>query len=344
MLTLICPGLLGPIPAAPETLPKVPAIDRLLARADRIPTDGDDAAMALLSHFGVSTDPERDAPTASISLLGEVPDARHDGYWMHADPVHLRPDRDRLLLFAGAGVAPDRAEADALVALFNSHFAADGLRLTTPHPNRWYLRSDRDLALRTEPLERVMGGPVPLDVPSGADARRWRGLMNEVQMLFYGSEVNRLREQARRPAISGIWTWGGGVLPDRSGAPPDAVVGDDPLTTGLARWCGVAHRSLKGWSPQESLPGRRHVVLWDRLGAALLDCDLTAWSTALLALDTTIAVLEARIKCGGLDEILIDPCEGIGYRVTRSALRRFWRRDGIAQCLVQRAGDRRHRA
>ena len=79
MLTLICPGLLGPIPAAPETLPKVPAIDRLLARADRIPTGGHDAATALLRDAGVSTDPEGDAPTASISLLGESPDARCDG-------------------------------------------------------------------------------------------------------------------------------------------------------------------------------------------------------------------------------------------------------------------------
>lgn len=334
MLTLICPGLFGPIPAVPETLPTVPAIDRLLARADRIPTGGGDAATALLRHFGVSTDPERDAPTAAISLLGESPDARCDGYWMHADPVHLRPDRDRLLLFAGAGVAPDRAEADALVALFNSHFAADGLRLTAPHPNRWYLRSDRDLALRTEPLGHVMGGPVPLDVPSGADARHWRGLMNEVQMLFYVSEVNRLREQARRPAINGIWTWGGGVLPERSGAPPEAVVGDDPLTAGLARRCGVAHCSLEGWSPHASLPGRRHLVLWDRLGGALLERDLAAWSTALLALDATIAVLEARIKRGDLDEVLLDPCRGNGYRLTRSTARRFWRRARLVENLV----------
>ncbi|SDW46114.1 phosphoglycerate mutase [Thiocapsa roseopersicina] len=337
MLTLICPGLLGPIPAAPETLPKASAIDRLLARADPIPTGGHDAATALLSHFGVSTDPEHDTPTASISLLGEAADVRCDGYWMHADPVHLRPDRDRLLLFAGASVAPDRAEADALVALFNSHFAVDGLRLTAPHPSRWYLRSDRDLVLRTEPLERVMDGPVPLDVPSGADARRWRGLMNEVQMLFYGSEVNRLREQARRPAINGIWTWGGGRLPERSGEPPDAVVGDDPLSAGLACWCSVAHRALEGWSPQDSLPGRRHLVLWNRLGAALLERDLAAWSTALVALDATIAVLEAQLKGGGLDELLLDPCAGSAYRLTRSTARRFWRRAGSIQSLVRRA-------
>ena len=337
MLNLICPGLLGPIPAAPETLPKVPAIDGLLARADRIPTGDPDAATALLRCFGVATDPERDVPTAPISLLGEASDEWPVGFWMHADPVHLRPDRDRLLLFSGTGVAPDRAEADALVALFNSHFAADGLRLTAPHPHRWYLGSDRELDLRTEPLERVLGGPVPLDLPSGADARRWRGLMNEVQMLFYGSEVNRLREQARRPAISGIWTWGGGMLPERSGEPPDAVVGDDPLSAGLARWCGVAHRALEGWSPQEPLPGCRHLMLWDRLGAALLERDLDGWSTALVALDTTIAVLEAQIKGGGLDEVLLDPCDGSAYRLTRTTARRFWRRAGSIRSLVRRA-------
>jgi hypothetical protein len=76
-------------------------------------------------------------------------------------------------------------------------------------------------------------------------------------------------------------------------------------------------------------------VLWNRLGEALLERDLVAWSTELLALDTTIAALEARINRGGLDGILLDPCAGIVYRLTRSASRRFWRRGGLVKSLVQ---------
>ena len=39
---------------------------------------------------------------------GEVP----PGWVMHADPVHLRPDQDRLLLFDAPSMAITRREAD----------------------------------------------------------------------------------------------------------------------------------------------------------------------------------------------------------------------------------------
>jgi hypothetical protein len=335
MLTLICPGLLGPVPVTAESLPRVRTLDRLLARADRIQTDARDASTRLLDEFGIGTDPESDAPTAPLALMGELSDVRPEGYWLHADPVHLRADRERLLLFAGAGVAPDPEEADALVRLFNGHFGADGLTLMAPRPERWYLRSDPALDLCTEPLHRVIGGPVPVDSPSGADARRWAGLANEVQMLFHDSEVNRRREQQRRPQISGLWIWGGGTLPERSGDPPDAVIGDDPLTLGLARWSGVTHRTLDQWSPATPLSGRRHLVFWDRLRTALLERDLGAWSSALIALDERLAEIESEMRRGRLGEILIDPCHGSAYRVARMALLRFWRRDGLAKRLDQ---------
>lgn len=334
MLTLICPGLLGPVPVTAESLPKTPSVDRLLARAQRMPSASRDPSRLLLHASGLSMDPERDAPTAAISLLGESCDEQPQDYWLHADPVHLRADRDRLLLFSSAGIAPDREEANALVALFNSHFEADGLRLIAPDPARWYLRSDRPLDLRTEPLDGVIGGPIPADSPSGLDARCWAGLMNEIQMLFYTSAVNTRREQQRRPAISGIWTWGGGVLPDRPADIPEVLIGDDPLTCGLARWAGVAHRTLAQWQADRALPEVRSLVLWDHLRSALREQDLAAWLAGLTTLEARLAELETAIRQGRLDALLIEPCEGMVYRVTRSALRRFWRRGGLAGQLV----------
>ncbi|MCG6984334.1 MAG: phosphoglycerate mutase [Thiocapsa sp.] len=340
MLTLLCPGLLGPIPAIPDSLPPVPTLDRLLARADRIATGHDDAGRALLESFGIAADPEGDPPTAPLSLLGEACDEPRDGYWMHADPVHLRPDRDRLLLYSGAAIAPTRKEADDLIALFNAHFGSDGLRLTAPWPDRWYLRSDQELDLKSEPLHRVTGGPISADSPRGEDARRWSGLMSEIQMLFFASEVNRSREQEGRPAISGIWTWGGGRLSEPSGDAPDVVIGDDPLTLGLARWAGVAHRTLGRWSEQGPSAKGRCVVLWDRLRAALSGHDLTAWSSALVDLNARLAESELALGRQEVAVILIDPCRGNAYRVSRPALRRFWRRRRFADALSQSIADR----
>ena len=51
-----------------------------------------------------ATGPDRDLPTAAICLSTEAPDLARDGCWFHADPVHLRADRDRLVLFAGPSI------------------------------------------------------------------------------------------------------------------------------------------------------------------------------------------------------------------------------------------------
>ena len=133
-------------------------------------------------------------------------------YVLHADPVHLRPDRDRLVLFAGPDFAPDRAEADALVDLFNQHFGADGLRLEAPTPARWYLLSERPHDLVTQTLATVLGRPIAGQLPRGPEARHWARLLNEVQMLFHHSEVNQRREAAGMPTLNGLWLWGGGCL------------------------------------------------------------------------------------------------------------------------------------
>ena len=168
---------------------------------------------AVLAAVGVSTAAGVDVPTGALTLRGEDGVWNADGYWFHADPVHLRADRDQLLLFAGDAIAPDHAEATALTALFNAHFAADGLHLLAATPQRWYLRADHAPALCTTPLAQVQGRALHPDMMTGAAARRWHSLLNETQMLFFNSEVNQLRERQRRPLISGIWTWGGGTLP-----------------------------------------------------------------------------------------------------------------------------------
>ena len=215
---------------------KLMAVDRL-PRPDQ-PTGGGNVnpCRTLLHLFGFAPDPERDCPSAPYCRLADQPPnpALHDQppkqvldghpgkqapgdpgpgpYVLHADPVHLRPDRDRLVLFAGPDFAPDRAEADALVALFNQHLGAEGLRLEAPTPARWYLLSKRPHDLVTQPLAAVLGRPIAGQLPQGPEARHWARLLNEIQMLFHHSEVNQRREAAGLPTISGLWLWGGGCL------------------------------------------------------------------------------------------------------------------------------------
>lgn len=240
------------------------AVDRL-PRPDQ-PTGGGNVnpCRTLLHLFGFAPDPERDCPSAPYCRLADQPpnpalddrppNQAQDGlqrnqtpdghpanqapanpvpgsgpgpYVLHADPVHLRPDRDRLVLFAGPDFVPDRVEADALVALFNQHLGTEGLRLEAPTPARWYLLSERPHDLVTQPLAAVLGRPIAGQLPRGPEARHWARLLNEIQMLFHHSEVNQRREAAGLPTISGLWLWGGGQLlpPSSLASGPSSLVG-----------------------------------------------------------------------------------------------------------------------
>jgi len=120
---LICPGLFGLCPD-PRALPQTPSLDRLLARADAHESPPRDPLETLAAQFGVCAPPGGDLPSAALCLLAEAPDQARAGCWFHADPVHLRADRDRLLLFSGPSLAVTDAEAAALVSAFNAHFEA----------------------------------------------------------------------------------------------------------------------------------------------------------------------------------------------------------------------------
>ncbi|WP_200387744.1 phosphoglycerate mutase [Thiocapsa imhoffii] len=333
MVTLICPGLFGPVPLDAASWPRVPRLERLVARATSMPSGGRDAAAVCLNAFGLPGDPAWERPTAPFACWGEEPELGADGYCLHADPVHLKPDGERLLLFAGPELGLDQDEANALTTDFNQHFADQGLLLEAPHPSRWYLRSERCLDLQAAPLERLLGGAVPHDAPAGTDARRWRALLTETQMLFHQHPVNERRARLRQPVISGIWTWGGGVRPAppegaAQGSMPTLVVGNPPLMRGLARWAGSRWEPLTHRPTCAHWDGERVVVQWDALQDALTARDLGAWLQAVVDLNTWLEELETPLRQGRLAAIQIEPCLETAYRVERRHLHRFWRRSG----------------
>jgi hypothetical protein len=329
MLTLdiVCPGLLKPIAERTGLSVQTPAIERLLARADRLPGPDRDPIAAFMCAAGVDSPVDAEAASAPVALLGEGEAVEPGAIWMHADPIHVRPDRDRLLVYAGQGIAPDRAEADALVETFNRHFADEGLSLLAPTAAHWYLRLARPLSgLRTSPLYQVQGGSMAEHLPRGPGARDWIRLLNETQMLFHADPVNRRREANGRPVISGVWTWGAGSLPVRSGSVPDVLIGDHPLIAGLGRLTGCPYRSLAAWQDDPMPDTGRQLVFWDRHWRAWLDHDLDAWSCAMTALDTVIGRLWGALRAGHPSAIRLDPCHGPVFRITSGQTWRLWRR------------------
>jgi hypothetical protein len=299
----------------------------LLARADRLPGPDDELERVLCDAFGLTPSADADLPVAALTRLADTGHG-DDAFWLRADPLHLRADRDRLLAFGGAALELSQQEAAALVGELNAHFQADGWTLEAPHPARWYLRLSEDPGIRTTAVAEVLGKDVDRLLPTGPDARRWHGLLNEVQMLLHSSAVNAAREDSGTPAVNSVWFWGGGRMPHVVDSPWDGVWSDEPLAKGLAMRGGVACGDLpagaEAWLAA-SAPGS-HLLVMSRLRDAALSGDLSAWSREVEALARDwLEPLRRALMRGSLERLEVVTCDGQLYRIGRRQLWRFWR-------------------
>lgn len=338
-LRLICPGLLGPLTADVRDLPPTPVLDRILSRARGGPSGPRDPVETLCEAFGLVSGSDADLPSAPLCLSAVRPPADPGAVWFHADPVHLRPDRDRLLLFAGPSLAIRDDEAESLTDTFNRHFATDGLRLVKAGPSNWFLRVPEAPRLCTWSLHRVVGRPVDAYLPWGPDAKTWERWQTEAQMLFFSHPVNEERARLGRPAISGVWTWGGGVLPQVK-AGPGLTVADYPLAVGLARAAGGQILGLEGWCPlADGAPAAdRVLVFWDGLWWPSLEGDAAAWRQALQWLETLMGDLLRGLSAGRIRCLSLEDGEGLRFVLSRFGALRLWRRRGSLRDWIARRG------
>jgi hypothetical protein len=328
-IDLVVPGLFGPIRVFSEDLPDLASLSRILGRADRESGCPSDPIGLLFDRFGIELDPDRDPPSAPFSHLVHLPNATPQAYWLHADPVHLQPKGDRLLLFDARHLGLEQKEVESLTKLFNEHFAGEKLRLEAPTLTHWYMCVEPAPGLRTRTLAEVVGRSLDPSYLGGEDAARWMGWLNEAQMLFHQADVNRRRELDGRPSVNGIWPWGGGFLPTRlPRCRYGEVFGTDALLLGLAKATGARARPIPDY-PQAMLPGRgtaRILLFWDGLHPAVLDGDAGAWVQALSRLSLWLDDLLDLFRSGEVGDMVLYPCDGTRRRIRRRALRRFWRR------------------
>lgn len=283
--------------------PRLPALERLLARGRRLPDTSSAALLAPL--FGLEATSFAPAPFMRLGDTG----ARDARWWMRADPVHLAPDRDQLLLLPGELLQAGRHETDALAEGFNDLYGAEGWRLEMGDTLRGYLRTPRRFDAVTHDPGPIAGQPVLESMPGGPDGAALRRLMNEVQMLFHTHPVNQAREEAGQPLINSLWLWGGGILPAFTGRAPAQVAASTPLLRGLALWAGREPGPLKdaaGLKPDSLVSLEAH--------------DLQA-----LERDWFVPLFDL-LRAGKLDSLTLQ-LGGMGtFALTPAGARRFWRR------------------
>ena len=294
-----------------------PALKRALSRARSRRYSKTGLRTLLLASFGVAR--QRDWPIAALSWLGEGRE-KDATFRLRADPVHLRADRDALVLVDPRQFPLAEDEAAQLVDALNAHFEPDGLHFDAPAPTRWYVTTARAPDITTQPLELAAGRSVDPLLPSGPEAMTWHRYFNEIQMLFHAHPVNAVREQAGLPAVNSTWFWGGGVLPSEAAATVSAIWADDPVARGLASIAQVqqhgAPTALSAWSSQAS--AGEHLI-WLDVGGLGLDSLEHRWFAPLLEALRTRAIARAFIAAGDADETMT-------FELTPADLWKFWRR------------------
>lgn len=298
-LTLMVPGLFGPAPprgvssrGARETLVEgleLGALESLLARARRarIPHAYASPEDLCFGAFGYRREVGSDWPVAAVTRHADVGDGR-PGWYLRADPVHLKADMSDLVLFDGQHFALDVDEARALAATVAGQFEHENWRFEVPHPLRWYLRLEQPQRITTAPLSLAALKPVTPHLPAGEEAARWRTRMNEIQMILHASAINRAREARGELPVNSLWFWGGGTLPGPAPATFSLIYADQALARGLAALAGIRSRPLPPGGAADipaDANGESMLVVLDQGWVPARASDVDAWRQFLSELE-----------------------------------------------------------
>ncbi len=318
------PGLFLPRDAAEEACTglRLPALETLLARAQAAALPDATLEAWICSTFGL---PE--GALAPVTLLADgVPPGA--AYWLRADPVHLMLRGSEIILRPLASLGA--GEAAQLCDTLNRHFAGAGLHFLAPHPQRWYLRMERDPGVDTYPLAQVAGRDIRNYLPHGPGALEWHRVLNEIQMLLYGHAVNDARELRGEWSVNSIWPWGGGYAAESVRSPFARVYSDNALAAAFAAAAGTRHVELSASdAPLAAGEGGDTLVVWDGLSHAMQHGDLGAWRDSLQAFEQRCArpMLQA-VRRGKIDRLTLDALQdrsSMRFTLTPRAAWRFWR-------------------
>ena len=211
-----------------------------LPRADRLPDGGVGYLGGLGDHFpGV----DAGVPAAAITREFLAGDAA-DGTWLSADPAWVQPDMNGVRLLACGQMQLGMDEAQALAEPLRPVFDEAGMQLEISTPDHWHLRLPGDTPLPAFAVpEQALGEDLGQHLPQGAEGRRWRVLLNDVQVLLHQHPLNARRQARGQSPVNSLWLWGGGRLPDALSGNVVGVVGDDLLLRALAARAGIAQQS-----------------------------------------------------------------------------------------------------
>jgi hypothetical protein len=223
----------------------LPALDRfdprhslrpLLGRGDRLDEGARGYLAGLEQYFRCGV---RGLPAAALTRELLAGDAGQD-VWLSADPSWVQPDMNGARLLATGQLGLDLETAQQLAQPLKPVFGDSGMLLEVTAPDRWHLRLPAGSPLPSFAApEQALGEDLFQHLPQGPEGRRWRVLLNEVQVLLHQHPLNAERRGHGQPPVNSLWLWGGGALPLQVNSHLAGVIGDDVLLIALAAKAGI---------------------------------------------------------------------------------------------------------
>ncbi|MFC4526612.1 phosphoglycerate mutase [Dyella halodurans] len=223
----------------------------LLRKADGLASGAKGYLAGLAERFVVPGGLPAAALTREL-MAGDAADAS----WLCADPAWVQPDLNGVRLLACGQMQLSMEEAQAFARPLKPVFGDAGMILEVSSPDHWHLRLPTDAPLPAFAApEQALGEDLFEHLPQGADGRRWRVLINEVQVLLHQHPLNAERRARGMPPINSLWLWGGGRLPDVVRTRLAGVIGDDVLLGALAKRAGISVAARSAASVEAAAPG-----------------------------------------------------------------------------------------
>lgn len=227
------------LPALKQFEPDHP-LRRWWSRGDRLGQGSIGYMAGLAAYFSGAG---ADLPAAAITREFVAGDAA-DAVWLAADPAWVQPDMMGVRLLACGQLQLQQDEADALADTLRPLFDELGMRLRVSTPDRWHLQLPPGLSLpRFAPPEQALGEDLAQHLPAGEEGRRWRVLLNDIQISLHQHPLNAQRQARGLAPVNSLWLWGGGALPSGVQSKLRQVVSDDLLLRALAGYTGITGRA-----------------------------------------------------------------------------------------------------
>jgi hypothetical protein len=267
-----------------------------------------------------------DQPALAHAAMRALGLPAQDGWWFMVHPVHLALARTHMVLGDPRNLQLDDADARALFEAAKPYFDEVGKTLLYGDANTWFMRADDWRTMRTASPDAAIGENLADWMPDGPAKREFRKLQNEVQMLWHAQAVNEAREQRALAPVNSFWMWGGA-----DGAPAALP---ELAEVACLPWLSVLAtpdlRGIDGADAAAVLARPQDTIAV--LGAALpsgKEADWSAWLMHMQQLEQQwfAPLLDALRggRIGALDLVLTSRTHAVTYKITKGALRKFWR-------------------